>query len=121
VQPPPIQPPPPAEPQSNALRTGLVFGGLGVAAAGIGVGTVTGILTLSKAGALKDKCVDGRCPPSSSSDLDTTRTLGVISTVAFVVGGVGALAGAAGFLLVPAAPSTGVYLGPGTAGVRGTF
>ncbi|MBL8611327.1 MAG: hypothetical protein JNL38_28545 [Myxococcales bacterium] len=139
VQPPPVQPPPPPPPAQppppppappadsggrSPLRPLLVYGGLGTAALGLGVGVVTGVVTLSKAGSLKDRCVDGRCPPDASSDLDATKTFGTISTIGFVAFGVGAAAAAVGFFALPAGgsgASTGIYLGPGGGGLRGTF
>lgn len=126
-QPPPAQPPPvpPADSAGGSpLRPALVYGGLGTAAVGLGVGVVTGIVTLSKAGSLKDTCVDGRCPSSASSDLDATKTFGTISTIGFVAFGVGAAAAAVGYFALPsggAGASTGLYLGPGGGGLRGTF
>ena len=77
----------------------LVYAGFGTAAAGILVGSVTGFLTLSKTSTLRDACRDGRCPPSSQSDIDSASATGAVSTVAFVIGGVGLAAGVVGILV----------------------
>lgn len=112
----------------SGLKSGLVYGGFGVAVVGIGVGTITGIMTLSKASTLKDTCTsDGRCPANAQSDIDGASTLGTVSTIGFIVGGVGLAAGIIGLVAFPdkstttgAAPrKTGVFY-DGT-GFRGTF
>ena len=100
---PPTNPPPP---ESHG-RSPLVYVGFGVGIVGVGVGAVTGILTLSKAGNLKDACVSEKCPPSSQSDLDSAGTTGTISTIGFIVGAVGLTVGLVTLLLdKPAATST---------------
>lgn len=105
----------------------LVYVGFGAAIAGIGVGTVTGILALDKANAAKDACPDLACPDASNlDDVKTGRTLGTISTIGFVVGAVGAAVGIYGLLVgpsrKPSAPATGkaaLYIDP--SGLRGSF
>jgi hypothetical protein len=96
----PVDPvtPPPAPPEERKMSP-LVYAGFGTAAVGIGVGTVTGILTLSKASKLDDACRDGRCPASSQSDIDSASTTGTISTIAFIVGGVGVAVGVVGIFM----------------------
>lgn len=78
------------------------FVGIGVGAAGLIVGAVTGGLAMGKHNELEDNCPDGQCPGSQRDNLDAFRTLGTVSTVGFVVGGVLA---AAGIVLVIVAPS----------------
>lgn len=92
----PLTPPPAPE---ERKMSPLVYAGFGTAAVGIVVGTVTGILTLSKASALEDVCRDGRCPATAQSDIDSASTTGTVSTVAFVVGGVGAAVGVVGIFM----------------------
>ena len=65
----------------------------GVAALGAAVGTVAGILALSKAGELKDRCGDTRCRPEDEPLADEARARATVSTVGFVVGGVAATVG----------------------------
>lgn len=112
--------------ESSGLKSGLVYGGFGVAVVGVGVGTITGIMTLSKAGTLKDNCTsDGRCPASSQSDIDGATTLGTVSTIGFIVGGVGLAAGIIGLVAFPDKASTTGARKPGVfydgTGLRGAF
>ncbi len=83
-------PPPPESP--SHVPAYLAFG---VGIAGVGVGTVTGILALSKKSSLDTVCGPSKtgCPASSQSDIDSAKTMGTISTVGFIVGGVGVAAG----------------------------
>jgi hypothetical protein len=106
----------------------LVYVGFGVAAAGVIVGGVTGVLTLSKGSTLKDACPDGHCGPSQQDALHETRTLGTVATVSFVVAGAGAALGIVGLLSKPSPeprPKTGISarltVGLGTIGVAGSF
>lgn len=122
--PPPPPPPPPGGETTGGGHGALVYGGFGLAIVGVGVGAVTGFMTLSTAGSLKDACRDERCPPASQSDLDSASTTGTISTVAFALGAVGLAVGVAGLVLdkgkTPAA-SARIVVSPTGAGLRGTF
>ena len=119
-RPAPIVVAPPADERQHGTRTslakGLVYGGLGVGILGLGAGAVTGVMTLSRANKVDPQCANDICAPSAQSDLDSARTLGTISTVAFIVGGVGIAAGVVGLLLPR---RSAVALGPG--GITGTF
>src|SRR5205814_1915981 len=64
--------------------------GIGVAAAGVVAGTVTGVMSISKKGTLESECNGTRCPPSSNDTIKSASTLATVSTVSFVVAGVGA-------------------------------
>lgn len=127
--PPPPPPPPPHEEHVSHGRSPLVYVGFGTALAGLAVGTVTGLMTLSKAGTLKDECRDNRCPPSAKSDLDSSSTTGTIATVGFIVAGAGIGVGVAGLFLSKSeqppenngAPSARLFVSPTGAGLRGTF
>ncbi len=101
----------------------LVWIGFGTAIVGVGVGAVTGVMALGKASSAKDACPDHTCTdPSKLDDVSTGRTLGTISTIAFVVGGAFAAVGVYGLLVRPSADaSVGVALGPGSAALRGSF
>lgn len=138
------KPPPVVKEQPKQGLSGakiMMFGGFGVGAIGIGVGAVTGIMSMSKTGKLKDRCLNDRCPPGSQPDIDSATTLGNISTIAFIVGGVGAGVGVVGLLLSSkekkpltdkepdAAPPPAAFrptniraeLGPAYAGISGAF
>lgn len=72
------------------VRT-LRWVGVGVAAAGVVVGTVSGILSVSATNAATGGgCVSDRCPPSTWDDIQRARTTGNISTASFIVAGAGA-------------------------------
>jgi len=107
-----------------------VFGGFGLAVAGLAVGGVTGALTLSKAGDVKTQCANGICDPSAKPDLDSASSLATISTIGFAVAGAGAVCGVVGLLLPRTHAETAlqsperrtsVWIGPGSMGVRGSF
>jgi hypothetical protein len=96
--------------------------GLGVGAAGVLSGTITGIISISKTNALEG-CEGDQCPRSQQSDIDSARTFATVADVSFVVAGVGLAVAAVGyFVLRPKAktPTTGfVTVTPG--GLAGTF
>lgn len=83
---------------SRGLPT-LAYVGGGVALAGLALGSVTGISAISHKNDAKKACVDGNCPPSTWSDLDSARSMATVSTVGFVVGAIGAVVGAGAILL----------------------
>jgi len=116
------------EPPSKGGGPGraLFIGGAVVAVAGAAAGTVTGLMTLSKADAVKPQCENGKCDPSVKSDLDTGKTLGLVSTISFGVAGAGLVIAVVGLVWPsPKASSTGIVVrpvvAPGGAGVGGTF
>jgi hypothetical protein len=101
----------------------------GVGGLGLIVGTVAGIVASNKESALD--CPNLRCPVSEHDDLDSARSMALVSTVGFAVGAVGAGAGLV-LLLTAGSSETPMQarLGPVTArpylvsdaaGVTGTF
>ena len=111
---------------STQRTIGLV--GMGVGGAGLVVGAITGVLAIGKHSSLATTCQNG-CPASAQSDIDSYHSMGLISTVGFIAGGVLAVGGAVLFLTAPsgksAAPATGArvtpYIGLGSVGATGTF
>jgi hypothetical protein len=111
----------------------LVWVGFGVGAAGLLVGTITGIVSLTKVSELDDVCPDKQCPPEHESLIDEMNTMANVSNVGFIVGGVGVAVGVVALIVgLSSDPSdSGVeadavvklqpFFGPGVAGVRGTF
>jgi hypothetical protein len=93
---------PGADKKSNTTLALVAFG---VGGAGLVVGSITGLIALGKSGDLKDACgpTKDACPASSQSDIDSYKTMGTISTVGFIVAGVG---GAAGLILLLTSPKT---------------
>jgi hypothetical protein len=73
------------------VAAGISFG---VGALGLGLGAVTGVLALVKGNDVKSRCTGDVCALSAQGDLDAIHTLGTLSTVGFVIGGVGVAAGA---------------------------
>lgn len=90
----------------------LVWIGFGTAVAGIAVGSVTGILALGRASDADRDCPNRACTdPSALDRIDGGRTLGTVSTIAFVVAGAGALVGVYGLVAVRPAPSGVAFVG----------
>jgi len=132
----PTEPPPEGGSKGGSTKT-LALVAFGVGGAGLVVGSITGLLALGKAGDLKDKCPDGSCPATEQSNVDSYKTMGTISTIGFIVAGVGGIAGAVLLFTSPketasvarsrfaTVPTKGVtmtpYLGVTSAGVSGSF
>jgi hypothetical protein len=118
---------PPAAPSGG--HSILPWVAFGVGGVGLGLGAVTGILAMGKHSDLSKSCTGGNCGPAQQSDLDSYHTLGTLSTVGFIVAGVGAAAGVTLLLLQPktssdaaaAAPSASLVVGPGSIGAVGRF
>jgi hypothetical protein len=117
----------PGAAQPSQARKIAPFIAWGVGGAGLVLGVVTGVVAMSKHSTLKDECTDGSCPPGKpQDDLSSYHTMGTLSTVGFIVAGVGAAAGVALFVTEPkSTPTTGLYVVPtvglGTIGAHGTF
>jgi len=112
----PVEP----KPEKKGLPT-LSLIGFGVGAAGLVVGTVTGIMAISAEGDIADKCQGTRCGTDVESDLDSAKTKATISTIGFIVAGVGVAVGVVGFFVQP---KTEAKVGRVTfdfAKMRGTF
>jgi hypothetical protein len=119
----PASGPPPAK-KGNTLA----YVGLGVGAVGLAVGTVAGVLSLSKTSSAKEHCTGDRCSREAQSDLDSSLLLANVSNVGFGVGVVGAAIFVISILTADsaaaAAPRTGgvtPVFGAGGAGMQGTF
>jgi hypothetical protein len=114
-------PPPAASHSMNPLPI-VAFG---VGGAGLVLGVITGGIALGDHGNLSNKCTNG-CPASESSDLSSYHTMGAISTVGFVVAGVGAAAGVILLLTAPKETTGSGFqvtptIGLGSIGAVGTF
>lgn len=112
----------------------LVYVGFGIGGAGLLAGGITGALAFSKAGSAKDQCVGNNCPSAAQSDIDSSKTMGTVSTIGFAVGVVGVGVGVVGLLMskpssaahAAARPSTAQrtvtpVVGPSSIGLAGTF
>ena len=124
----PSDTPPAVVPESHKMRT-LAFIGFGVAGAGVIAGTITGLLSMSSTSSAQNGCRNNLCPPATYSDLDSAHQMATISTVSFIVAGVGAGVGVVALIIgdKPSAPTptTGrtftPWIGLGSAGLRGSF
>jgi hypothetical protein len=104
----------------------LTYTGFGVAAVGLVIGTLTGLQAVSTSHKLDDAC-NPLCDPSESSRIRSYETQATISTVAFVVAGVGLTVGVIDLVTGATAPkqtSSGtlsIGVGPGSMGLVGSF
>jgi hypothetical protein len=122
----PAPEPPPAVDAGGGLGTqkilALVAGGIGVV--GVGVGTVFGLMAISKKTDAQNAC-PGECATQDGvNKWNDMLATGNISTIGFVVGGVGLVGGAVLWLTAPGAqggPRAQVGFGPGALQVRGTW
>jgi hypothetical protein len=101
-------------------------------AVGLGIGAVTGVLSLNKVSAVKSEsmCTSGSpCSTTDASGLGSAKTLGNVSTATFVAGGVLAAAGVV-LLVLPSgggarsssvAGNVRLSLAPGRLDLRGSF
>ena len=102
----------------------LVYIGFGTALVGVAVGGVTGVLAFGKASTAKDECPNTiDCSQAGKDAVDSGRSLGTISTIGFVVAGVGAAVGVYGLVWgkPKSSASVAVSVGPMGGGLRGTF
>lgn len=127
-----LAPPPPkvtvrpgGAPTKSMAPTWIAFA---VAGAGVAVGTITGLVTLSDSKDLENACKpsNGRyvCPQSMYGKLDEASILGTVSTVGFIVAGAAAAFGLGWWLFAPdpkAKTTINPEIGLGTVGLRGTF
>jgi hypothetical protein len=139
--PPSAAAPPPEDPRPQASLVPAIIA-FSVGGVALAVGAVTGSMSLSKVSDIEDSCPDAPsgdtkiCDPKYRSEADEARTLGTVSTVGFVLGGVGVAAGVVLLFITgdsrdPAAPSAArgaraaptvrPLLGLGSAGLAGSF
>jgi hypothetical protein len=133
AMPPPA--PGPRTPAADATHTSgpplqrvLGFVALGVGAAGLTTGIVTGLMAASKYSQAESGCPNRACVAGTEGNdaLQAFRSLRTVSTVSYVVGGVGLAGGVALILTLPArspAQSGTVHpwVGAGSAGITGVF
>jgi hypothetical protein len=110
----------------DGTRKTLTLVAFGVGGVGLAVGAVTGLLAVGKHSDLEEACPSGSCAAGLQGDLDSYRTMGTLSTIGFIAGGVGVGAGAFLFFTAPSSPqraeiSVTPVIGLGYAGARGRF
>jgi hypothetical protein len=113
----------PAPAPTTTTTSPLVWIGFGTAVVGLGVGAATGLMAFGKASTAKDECPGDQCTPAGLDAVDSGRTLATVSTIGFIVGGVGAALGLYGLVAGGSTSSTtvAVGVGPGGGAVQGTF
>lgn len=112
-------PPPKPENDGSGQRTfGFIVGGVGVA--GLAAGAITGLMAMSKSSDAKATCTnDGPCADRNAVDAsESAKTLGLVSTIGFIAGGVALAAGAALVFTAPKEGGTGVKSASGSSRSR---
>ena len=87
-----------AAPAGRGLPT-LAYVGGGVGLAGILVGSIAGVSAISYKNEVNKACVNGSCPSSALSDLESAQSMATVSTVGFIVGALGLVIGTGAALL----------------------
>ena len=85
--------------QPGSILPGAIALGFGVV--GLGVGTVTGALSMSQVSEIRARCRNNLCLTTDRAAAEDAQTLGNVSTAAFVVGGIAAAAGVVLLVLRP--------------------
>jgi hypothetical protein len=110
----------------GARTAGFVLLGIGGAAL-VGAG-ITGVMTFTTQSDLAQKCPNHICGPESHDELAMGNTLALVSTISFIGAGVFATAGI--IMVIVGKPSSPAveqharvvpWIGPGSAGLSGTF
>lgn len=120
---------PPPDTGANHPSRAPAIAAFAVGGAGLLTGIITGVVAIGDHSHLKTECngPDGTCTPGSpQSDLSSYHTVGLVSTIGFVVAGVGAAAGITLWVLEsknssPASAAVSPYLGVGSIGAVGRF
>lgn len=109
-----------ASTSSGGKTAGYVLGGIGIV--GIGIGTVTGLMVLSKKSTVDDNCNAQKvCNQTGKDAADSGKTLGTISGASFILGAVALGAGAYLVLSSKEKEPTEVGIGPGQLFLRRAF
>lgn len=122
---------PPATPGSSPSLVPPVLA-FSVGAIGVGVGVATGLLSAGTVSDIKSRCEGNQCLKSDAAAAERAELFGNVSTVGFIVGGLGVVTGATLLILRSGSsspePSGGaarrvieVEVGPGSVRLGGTF
>jgi hypothetical protein len=98
----------------------LVAGGIGVV--GLGLGAAFGLVALSQKNAAESACPSSPCSTQAGATRwSSAGSSGNISTIAFIVGGVGVAGAAVLWLTAPSTTTTQVGFGPGSLQLKGAW
>ena len=123
-----VAPQPQGKSPSWHLPAALVAGGAGVA--GVATGIFAGLMAGSRYSKAERQCPDHACVAGSAGvdTLQSFRTLRTVSTIGYIVGGVGVAAGTTLFLTAPSkstatarSGSVDVWVNLGAVGLTGAF
>jgi hypothetical protein len=118
---PPVTPKPPPSSGSGWRTSGFVFGGLGIAS--LGTGMVFLGLALSDKSAADPHCPNKVCDATGWQSLNQAQTFATVSSVLVIVGAVALAVSVTSFIVTPKSSpvQAGLFLGPGSAALGGTF
>jgi len=121
----PATPPPRDTARSVPLPT-YAWVAFGVSAVGVAAGSVTGLMSLSRASSAREFCTsDDKCTPEARSDIDSSTVFAHVANIAFGVALVSAGVGFYGLLTRPRATRVSTtwvpLIGVGGAGVATSF
>jgi hypothetical protein len=98
----------------------IVAGGIGIV--GLGLGTVFGIMASSQKNDAQSACPSNPCATQDGvNKWSTAGSTGNISTIGFIVGGVGVAGAAVLWFTAPSSSNTQVGFGPGILQLKGTW
>jgi hypothetical protein len=110
----------PADESSHHLGKQKILGlaSAGVGLVGLGVGTVFGVVALSKKSDAQNVCPNECTTQDGVSKWHSAASTGNISTMALIVGGVGVAGGAVLWFTAPSASATSAQVGVGLGGLQ---
>jgi hypothetical protein len=116
-------------PSARDHTLAYIAGGVGIV--WVGIGAAFGVAAMNDKSSLDSSCQNHVCPGSAQSTYDSGTRFGTISTVGFVIGGVGLAAGAVLYFWDfsghgqgergAASPTARAWVGPSGAGLSGSF
>jgi hypothetical protein len=92
-----------ADPRSGGRIRSIIAFSLGGAA--LIAGSVTGVMSMSKASDLKERCPADKCPPAARDDLDSVNTLANVANIALPIGAAALVWGLIEVIAMPSAPT----------------